>query len=974
MIFINTITKNDLQQIIYNSFVNFGFINSAKFLDSIKYLGFHFATISGISINIEDLKISKIKIKHLQNIEKKLNKINTLWISGYLSNLERFQNMLTEWSLLTDLIKQQIINYYKHFNPANNLYIMAFSGARGNLEQVRQLITIRGLMSDQEGKIIDLPIKTNFKEGLNLVDYIISSYGARKGLVDTALKTADSGYLTRRLVYAGQNLIIKQKNCKTNKGILIFLNNKNNFKFLLGRIIITYNSKFFKNLNFNNKLLTTKLLNFFIKKNVIFLILRSVITCESKNSICQTCYGWDLSKKKIISLGESVGVLAAQSIGEPGTQLTMRTFHTGGIFTENSVIKIKAPFSGNLFYSTSLHNNLLIRNHQGVYGVKVKKNCSVFCNSWDGSISQELKIPKNAFLYIYKSSLIFKNQILGEYSKQDVIHNLILLKPVYSLITGELSFNFNILKKKQFNKNYFLNNIQEIDNILWINSGNFYFLPKEIKFLFFKNLKKNQTFSYLKIISPKNGICFFNKNYINIFNKKCQYKFNINKLIPKIKNCFYIFLFLIKNYQYIYNFSILIFFNFYLKTNIKIYFIKKKESILQTILFFVTEKNIWSITNEEINNLNFIKNKKIFKNQKINNLLKSNLSGFLLTKNGYKYYFQKSLPIFIKKNTLLRYKNGDFIYKKNILGLNFNYTQKLNDIVQGLPKIEELFELKNITNNEIYLNKFPGIFFNFFKIYKNIEICYEFLFKNKIKLFNFKFNNFELNNLILYNCLNFKQKIKSLSYINITNPNNFIFNSGNFIDIGENLIQDNLNIEFLLKILFYYHKSYNGIISSTIKSKNKFELLFLNSIQAIYKSQQVDISNIHLELIISQMLDKIIILENNNTPFIPGEILSFSILKDLYILYNKKDFIIRPPSFEPILLSLTETSLKNIGFLSSASFQETKKILAEASILGPTDWFNGLKESIIANKQLPAGSSFFTYKNYLDKIYFFKYI
>jgi DNA-directed RNA polymerase subunit beta' len=342
MIITKTITKKILENLVHETFSKFGSISSSSLLDSLKLLGFHFATNAGISINIEDLKTPDLKKSYIDTANLEIKDISKQWQQGFVSDTERFQTIIDSWNIATESLKNRIVEYYQNYDPANNLYIMAFSGARGNMSQVRQLVGMRGLMSDQDGKIIDLPIQANFREGLSSIDYIISSYGARKGIVDTALKTADSGYLTRRLIYIAQDLIIREKDCKTIKGIIFLLNKNSNIKNIIGRTLISVNSSFssvnleqYKNIILTNNILE-KLKNF----SPLILNLSSSLTCSSNGSICQKCYGWDLAHGKIISLGEAVGIIAAQSIGEPGTQLTMRTFHTGGIFTGELVKQI----------------------------------------------------------------------------------------------------------------------------------------------------------------------------------------------------------------------------------------------------------------------------------------------------------------------------------------------------------------------------------------------------------------------------------------------------------------------------------------------------------------------------------------------------------------------------------------------------------------------------------------------------------
>ena len=382
MIITRTITKKILETIVHETFSKLGNLSSSSLLDSLKFLGFYYATNAGISINIEDLKTPKVKQNFIRVATEEMSFVSEQWEQGFVSDSECFQSIIDSWNIATESLKNRIIEYYRNFDPANNLYIMAFSGARGNMSQVRQLVGMRGLMSDQEGNIIDLPIQTNFREGLSSIDYIISSYGARKGIVDTALKTADSGYLTRRLIYLAQDLVIREINCKTKQGVIILLNKETNLKNILGRFLIS--ATFFQTLktvkDYQEIFLEEKTLEKLKKKEPLTLKVRSALTCKSNGSICQYCYGWDLAQNKLISLGEAVGIIAAQSIGEPGTQLTMRTFHTGGIFTSEMLKQTIAPFSGKIEIPLSL-KTIPYRTNHGILVSKLQqetKHLSLF--------------------------------------------------------------------------------------------------------------------------------------------------------------------------------------------------------------------------------------------------------------------------------------------------------------------------------------------------------------------------------------------------------------------------------------------------------------------------------------------------------------------------------------------------------------------------------------------------------------------
>ena len=228
--------------------------------------------------------------------------------------------------------------------------MMAFSGARGNISQVRQLVGMRGLMADPQGQIIEFPIRRNFREGLTVTEYMISCYGARKGLVDTALRTASSGYLTRRLVDVAQSVIIQQLDCGTSSGLPVKPNPKTIESSLVGRVLAEriVDSQTGKILGQKNQTITPRLATKLQHRASVRV--RSPLTCHF-HSVCQLCYGWSLADQKLVQLGDAVGVLAAQSIGEPGTQLTMRTFHTGGVFAGEVTEKVYAPHAGIVFYS-----------------------------------------------------------------------------------------------------------------------------------------------------------------------------------------------------------------------------------------------------------------------------------------------------------------------------------------------------------------------------------------------------------------------------------------------------------------------------------------------------------------------------------------------------------------------------------------------------------------------------------------------
>ena len=234
------VSKKQLKQILAWSFTKYGSVQACFLADELKYLWFKYATQAGISISIEDLRVPYIKSSMLTKANNEITAAEKVCLKGKITEIERFQKVIDTWNVTSELLKDEVVSYFKKYDPLNSVYMMAFSGARGNLSQVRQLVGMRGLMSDPSGQIMNLPIKKNFREGLTITDYLMSGYGARKGIVDTALKTANSGYLTRRLIDVAQDIIIREKDCLTNYSFLfnaLNLKNSSDYDLLIGRLL-----------------------------------------------------------------------------------------------------------------------------------------------------------------------------------------------------------------------------------------------------------------------------------------------------------------------------------------------------------------------------------------------------------------------------------------------------------------------------------------------------------------------------------------------------------------------------------------------------------------------------------------------------------------------------------------------------------------------------------------------------------------
>lgn len=703
--------KKRLKSLISWSLKNCGEKITIDLLENLKNIGFTYATQAGISLGIDDLKIPLTKKNLISDAEIQIQIAQLHHEQAYLTGIEKFQQLIDTWHRTSETLKQNVVQYFKSTDVFNPVYMMAFSGARGNISQVRQLVGMRGLMSDPQGEILDFPIKSNFREGLTLTEYIISCYGARKGLVDTALKTANSGYLTRRLVDVSHHIIVCDFDCKTQRGIIItnlfenekiivplknrligrllaeniysdvknivvvnnsssetpvallgkqakekqrlkslqsftlnkrfhraFNSNTYNIKqirknrakvfalfynlaynyffqseihikqekstffqnsmqlslssinlnqqvpefylteFNSAKVFLSYQNLFFAQAENNFKQIfkidpeyikyTNKLLcrlkhiylfalryeliaprNTEISPNLASkiatlknqVLVRSPLTCEIKDSVCQLCYGWSLAHGKLVSLGEAVGIIAAQSIGEPGTQLTMRTFHTGGVFSGDIMSEILAPFDGRVEFQDSLQGVLVRTSHgkiafltkvSGELKIQQIENSNLLTSknkqettspfSSDATRDKPLtktikifKIPPLTLLFVRNHEYVPKSQIIAEFSSilAETSQRIQANYDLKTQIQGEVFFKYVTVITK-FKKKKLLNRTTTKLGSIWILSGKIYqpYLPVNIFPQPGDLIDENSLIGEYESISPYNGFTSIKSN------------------------------------------------------------------------------------------------------------------------------------------------------------------------------------------------------------------------------------------------------------------------------------------------------------------------------------------------------------------------------------------------------------------------------------------------------------------------------
>nr|YP_009497355.1 RNA polymerase beta' subunit [Biddulphia biddulphiana]AWT40068.1 RNA polymerase beta' subunit [Biddulphia biddulphiana] len=542
------ISKKQLKQLLAWSFTKYNSIEASLLADELKYLGFKYATQAGISISIEDLKVPFMKVLMLKKSNQEILNAQKVWLKGKITDVERYQKIIDTWNITSDGLKNEVVYYFKNYDPLNSVYIMSFSGARGNLSQVRQLVGMRGLMSDPSGEILNLPIKKNFREGLTVTDYLISGYGARKGIVDTALKTANSGYLTRRLIDVAQDILIREKDCLTMHSFLMLniknkmLTNKFFFTQIFGRLINKpiYDNQTNELIAQINTEITPTIIRIFLSKNVKKFYIRSPLTCSLYRAICQKCYGWDLANENSVNIGEAIGIIAGQSIGEPGTQLTMRTFHTGGIFTSEANQQLISPVEGLIKFSEVL-KTLILRTTRGE-DVLITKNSGslIIIPKNEKHKLVQVELLRNTILFIKNNQYIKENEIIGELTNDDKQIRT-EVKPILTKNSGEIFIPY--LK----NKVHLINS----NKLLWILSGQLYQAPMN-SFLNFNTdhkLNKNSYIYRTKIINQYSGIVNFVNKKKDLFKRMIQIANNnyfllnssVQKLLSPLKLFYHIF-------------------------------------------------------------------------------------------------------------------------------------------------------------------------------------------------------------------------------------------------------------------------------------------------------------------------------------------------------------------------------------------------------------------------------------------------
>nr|USW65098.1 RNA polymerase beta'' subunit [Schima superba] len=461
-----------MKRLISRLIDHFGMAYTSHILDQVKTLGFQQATATSISLGIDDLLTIPSKGWLVQDAEQQSLILEKHHHYGNVHAVEKLRQSIEIWYATSEYLRQEMNPNFRMTDPFNPVHIMSFSGARGNASQVHQLVGMRGLMSDPQGQMIDLPIQSNLREGLSLTEYIISCYGARKGVVDTAVRTSDAGYLTRRLVEVVQHIVVRRTDCGTVRGISVSPRNgmmpeRIFIQTLIGRVLADDIYMGPRCIATRNQDIGIGLINRFITFRAQPISIRTPFTCRSTSWICRLCYGRSPTHGNLVELGEAVGIIAGQSIGEPGTQLTLRTFHTGGVFTGGTAEHVRAPSNGKIkFNENSVHPTRTRHGHPAFL-------CSIdlYVTIESEDILHNVNIPSKSFLLVQNDQYVESEQVIAEIRAGTSTFNFKerVRKHIYSDSEGEMHWSTDVYHVPEFT--YGNVHLLPKTSHLWILSG-----------------------------------------------------------------------------------------------------------------------------------------------------------------------------------------------------------------------------------------------------------------------------------------------------------------------------------------------------------------------------------------------------------------------------------------------------------------------------------------------------------------------
>ncbi|WP_104686651.1 DNA-directed RNA polymerase subunit beta/beta' [Helicobacter felis] len=901
--------KKDIGALVDFVYKEGGIGKTAQFLDNLKMLGFRYATQAGISISIEDIITPHNKAHLIENAKEQVKAIQGQSEGGHLSEQERYNKIIDIWTEVNDVMGKEMMEAIaKDKQGFNSIYMMADSGARGSATQIRQLSAMRGLMTKPDGSIIETPIISNFKEGLNVLEYFNSTHGARKGLADTALKTATAGYLTRKLIDVAQNVKVVQEDCGTHEGIEITditvgseliepLEERIFGRVLVEDIIDPLTNEILLN---TDTLIDEEKAKKIVEAGIKSVTIRTPITCKAHKGVCAKCYGLNLGEGKMVKPGEAVGVVAAQSIGEPGTQLTLRTFHVGGTASrsqeEREIVANNEGF-------VRFFNVKTYKNKEGKNIIANRRNAAILVvepkikapfdgeiridNSHEEVVLSVLNGAQEARFVLRKSDVAKPNELAGVSGK---IEGKIYL-PYGSghkvhkggSIADIIKDSWNVPNRIPYASEITINDNDPITQDIYAKEKGVvkYYNLVDDHLERFRDIQVGAVVSekgLFAVVADENDREAI-RHYIargSVIetgdNSPVEPKTLLVKANQEAKH-------LIATWDP-YSTPIIA------DIKGKVYF----QDIVPGV----------SVTQVEDQNTNI-------STMTVNDYIPNDLKPCLVieAETGEEITYP------LESKTAIMVNDGAQVEVADILAKVPKATAKSKDITGGLPRVSDIFEArKSKPKDTAILSEKDGIV-SFGKAVRN---------KERVVIEASDGSRSE----------HFVDKGKKI----LVHPNEFVH-------AGEAITEGVVSSHDILRI-------------SGEKELHKY---IVSEVQKVYRGQGVNIADKHIEIIVSQMLRQVRILDSGDSKFIEGDLVS----KKHFREENQRVLSLKgePAIAEPVLLGITRAAIGSDSIISAASFQETTKVLTEASIAMKKDFLEDLKENVVLGRMIPVGTGLY---------------
>jgi len=898
--------KKDIAELVDYVYKNGGLEISAEFLDNLKNLGFESATKAGVSISVSDIIVPKSKAGLVEEAKKQVREVQNQYGAGLLTDGERYNKTIDIWTSTSKKLADEMMKMMeKDKDGFNSIYMMADSGARGSAEQIKQLAGMRGLMSKPDGSIIETPITSNFREGLNVNEYFISTHGARKGLADTALKTANAGYLTRKLIDVAQNVRVTMHDCGTHEGIEVteIVENGTQIESLADRIMGRVLSSDVIDPVSNEILFTEGTLlgvnevRTIVDAGIKSVSIRTPITCKAEKGVCAKCYGVNLGEGKLVKPGEAVGIISAQSIGEPGTQLTLRTFHAGGTAsTEQQDRQVIADKEGFIrYYNVKTYENggkniVMNRRNAAVLLVEPKIKApitgKVSIDITHDDVNITLKGKKEEFKYTIRRHDLAKPTELAGVSGKVEGKFYIVFKDGETVgendsLVEVIKEDWNIPTRIPFASELRVKDGEPVTQKIKAGANGTlkYFILKGDYLERLRDIKKGHVVSekgMYVVISDENGREAI-RHYIpreSVITYDDNSVVKSEDLIAKPKKDDRL---IIAEWD---PYSIPI----AAECEGKISFEDIEPGYTATEQYDETTGQSRLVINEY--------------------LPQGVKPAIIVTPSKgepIKYNLGPKTAIFTNK--------GDQVAIADILARTPKAAAKSKDITGGLPRVSELFEARRPKNTAIIADIDGTVRFD-----KALRAKERIIIEGEDRT--------------------------SAEYL-IDKSRQIQVRNGEFVHAGEKLTDGVISSHDVLRIL----------------GEKALHYYLISEIQQVYRSQGVVISDKHIEIIVSQMLRQVRIVDSGDTQLIVGDLISRRRFRE----ENERIMKIggEPAIAESVLLGVTRAAVGSDSVISAASFQETTKVLTEASIAGKFDRLEDLKENVILGRIIPVGTGLY---------------